>query len=1371
MIAALAMSGAANAQCDPAAPPYTQDFNAVTTPALPTCMSIETISGNPWTTVVAPAGYTGNIARVTYTAGGSPDMNSWLYTKGVVLTGGTSYRLTYTYGNNSTTYSESMSVAYGTANSAATMTNPLADHPSIGDNAVHTNMVDFIPSTTGTYYVGFKCYSIADQYNLYLDDISLTITPTCFPPTGITASNVSTAGADLTWTDNTSGSYNYEVRTSGAPGSGATGLAFSGTVASGTPAINVAPLVTLTTYTLYVQGSCSGGTDPSVWSAGVDFTPGMIQVGSGLATNTTFPIYSCDGYTYSQEIYLASELAGSGQYITKIAFKYVNDGITTTNWNNWTVFMGNTSQTEFSTATSWIASTALQPVFSGTVTPVAGTWMQINLNTPFLWDGTSNVVVAVDENAAGYSCTATWQSYAATGDNRGIAFYADATNPDPASPPTASTRNSNLAQIQFFAGELPDCIPATSLTVSNVASASADLSWTASSSDPANGYQWEVRSSGEAGSGATGLADSGTTPAGVVTATTTVLDPNTAYTLYVRSDCGSGFSPWSSSSSFTTLCAPEVAPYIENFDAALATPDCWTNTATGGTLWLLSASLGTGPNYGVAGSVDHTTGTGNFVWFDGSYNTSIPTLTSPLIDITPLTQAMVSVWVKSNNVDDAALNTLKVQAYNGTAWVDLITHAANNPAWLNLTAPVPPTIPSPAQFRLTIISSTAGSAFYNDILVDDFEVYEAPTCLVPTDLDVSNVTLTSADLTWTASLSEPTNGYQWEVRTSGAGGSGPTGLIDSGVTGAGITTASSSILTANTTYTLYVRTDCGAGDFSFWASSSSFFTGYCVPAGNNTSYYIDGFSTTGGYQNITNTGTGYSGTGYGDFTAQSVSQSDGGTVNFNAVFGSSGNTFHFRIWVDWNNDFIFDDANELMFDGTDYQTSYTGSFSVPAGTAFGDYRMRIRDTYTGTPGPCGTSNGEAEDYTFTVGAPPSCQTPTNLAASNLTLTTGDLSWTASPSTPSNGYQWEVRTSGVGGSGASGLTDSGTTGAGVVTASTSLLVANTNYTLYVRGDCGAGDFSTWASSPSFFTGYCTPEGNNVSYYINDFSTTDGFQNITNTGTGYSDTGYGDFTGQVVSQADGGTVTFNTVFGSGGNTFHFRIWVDWNNDYAFDDATELMFDGTVYQTDYTGSFTVPTGTAQGDYRMRIRNTYTGTPLSCGISNGETEDYILEVIDPALIDCEGVYNGPAMPGTACTASNGFPGVWSDACTCVVVDCEGVDNGPALPGTPCYDTPNGWGGIWNFSCACIENVGVDEIAGSTGFSVYPNPASSILYITTPNDRPVHVKVYDMVGTLVIDKDMVQQLDITKLATGSYTLVATDAKGGNEQHARFMKQ
>ncbi|MGB3525773.1 MAG: GEVED domain-containing protein, partial [Flavobacteriales bacterium] len=487
---------------------------------------------------------------------------------------------------------------------------------------------------------------------------------------------------------------------------------------------------------------------------------------------------------------------------------------------------------------------------------------------------------------------------------------------------------------------------------------------------------------------------------------------------------------------------------------------------------------------------------------------------------------------------------------------------------------------------------------------------------------MTNLTFTGADLSWTASSSNPAGGYQWEVRDDASN------VVDNGSTAG--TTASTSGLTADTDYGLFVRAICGAGDTSTWAGPHPFYTGYCVAAGNNTAYYIEDFTTTGGSTNISNSGSGYSGTGYGDFTGQTVSKFAGGTVDFNANFSGT-STYHFRVWVDWNKDLDFDDAGELMFNGTVYQNTYAGSLTVPSGTPEGNYRMRIHNTFTGDPFPCGTSNGETEDYTFTVVAPPPCAPPLDVAVTGVSTTTADFSWTASVSNPSNGYQWEVR------DGASTVVDNGTTSG--TTASASGLTANTDYGFYVRSDCGTGQ-STWAGPVNFYTGYCVPEGTGATHYFSDFSTTGGSTNISNLNSGFSPDGYGDFTSMSVSTSEGYAIDFTATWPS--STYTLAIWVDWNNDLDFDDAGELVFSsGTSYlPTPASGSITVPAGTPVGSYRMRIRNGYLGgAPTTCGTTAyGEAEDYTFIVTPPPA--CPKPFNAAisAITGTSASFS------WTD-------------------------------------------------------------------------------------------------------------------------------
>ena len=125
-----------------------------------------------------------------------------------------------------------------------------------------------------------------------------------------------------------------------------------------------------------------------------------------------------------------------------------------------------------------------------------------------------------------------------------------------------------------ISGQIP-CGDPTALTVSQITSYTATLTWTAPGNLPGSGYRYEVRTSGAPGSGSTGLVTTGTTAAGVTTAAITGLTENTPYYAYVQSNCGDGnFSAWTAATIFTTL--PETIYVVGSVNESHAT--CYNAT-------------------------------------------------------------------------------------------------------------------------------------------------------------------------------------------------------------------------------------------------------------------------------------------------------------------------------------------------------------------------------------------------------------------------------------------------------------------------------------------------------------------------------------------------------------------------------------------------------------------------------------------------------------------------------------------------------------------------------------------------------------------------------------------------------------------------
>ena len=137
----------------------------------------------------------------------------------------------------------------------------------------------------------------------------------------------------------------------------------------------------------FATNVCNGGTVDTIRS-----TP---------TTGTTYylPVNNCYRYSYTQQIVLASELGGAGD-ISSISFLYESPYRMTVK-TNCTIYLGHTARAYFDFPNDTVPRSEMQVVYIGSLNCSQG-WNRIVLGTPFAYDGTNNLVLAIDDNSGGY---------------------------------------------------------------------------------------------------------------------------------------------------------------------------------------------------------------------------------------------------------------------------------------------------------------------------------------------------------------------------------------------------------------------------------------------------------------------------------------------------------------------------------------------------------------------------------------------------------------------------------------------------------------------------------------------------------------------------------------------------------------------------------------------------------------------------------------------------------------------------------------------------------------------------------------------------------------------------------------------------------
>lgn len=157
--------------------------------------------------------------------------------------------------------------------------------------------------------------------------------------------------------------------------------------------------------------------------------------------STGVPYISNQKYNYAQIIYTAAELS-EAKSISTINLHYAHT--TPLSKANCTIYMGNTTVTDFNNEHSQaIPLSELTPVFSGDLTFNKG-WNEIILDNTFDYNGTDNLVIAIDDNSGEPSRAGNKFYGHNTSDRMCLVYSSNDNNPDPAQDSVTGSRSRQL---------------------------------------------------------------------------------------------------------------------------------------------------------------------------------------------------------------------------------------------------------------------------------------------------------------------------------------------------------------------------------------------------------------------------------------------------------------------------------------------------------------------------------------------------------------------------------------------------------------------------------------------------------------------------------------------------------------------------------------------------------------------------------------------------------------------------------------------------------------------------------------------------------------------------------------------------------------
>lgn len=247
--------------CNPVNLPVSQNFSGILG-TLPSCWTAADLNQDEYKWGIDANGSALLVANPVM------QMDDWLFSGGVNLTAGVSYRVSFKYGALSTTNTEKLSLSLGsTAEASAMSSTPLFVNSGFNAASLLSDLA-FTAPTTGVYYLGWRGFSDGNTSGILLDSVLISVNPCGSAPSNLSVSAITASGASAFWNAVPSvSSYTWKVVPSSA------GAAFTA-VRTGTTTnltANITGLLSGVAYDLFIKANCSANIS-SPWVGPIAFS-------------------------------------------------------------------------------------------------------------------------------------------------------------------------------------------------------------------------------------------------------------------------------------------------------------------------------------------------------------------------------------------------------------------------------------------------------------------------------------------------------------------------------------------------------------------------------------------------------------------------------------------------------------------------------------------------------------------------------------------------------------------------------------------------------------------------------------------------------------------------------------------------------------------------------------------------------------------------------------------------------------------------------------------------------------------------------------------------------------------------------------------